>query len=323
MIFDTVSNIADFKPKGKRDRKGHYNTDLRRVSDYYMNRFINIAIGSWKWINLPSTIDEQFLEYTLLTRPVTFFHDDVAGMCALPYNIVGKTSIYNKPVKWRPYASNGTRFEILDSSTGVLCYPSLFYTNKLAILRHYADRIAEVELNRIVNIRASRTPPMIICPEEKVLEMKNVYNQFDGNKPCIIGESDYRNNFVTLTTGAPYLADKFQVEQLGYWTEAMLYLGITTASVSKSERQTAEEISATKGDVIASRYSSYEARKQACKKINEVFNSYLDKEVDVTFIEYAPNYEFNFSGENALTNSHGIFELERTNIQQTGGDSNE
>lgn len=314
-MIKIFENIYDFKPKGKRDRKGNYNLELQRVSDYYYNRFINIAVSSWKWINLPLTIDPQFLEFTLLTRPVTFFYDDVIGMCALPYNTVGRQSIYNKPIKWRPYASNGTKFDVLTNENGVICYPSLFPQNKLAVLRFYADRIAEIELNRIVNIRASRTPPMIICPEEKVLEMKNVYNQFDGNKPCIIGESDYRNNFTVLTTGAPYLADKFQVEQLGYWTEAMLFLGVTTASVSKSERQTAEEISATKGDVIASRYSAYEARKQACEKINDVFEKYLTDKVDVTFIEYAPHYEIDFNSQVGLTGSHGLFELERTETQ--------
>lgn len=313
----TYDNIMDFKPQGKRDRKGHYNKQIRTISDQYLNRFINIAIGSWKWLNLPETIDPQFLEWTLLTRPITFFRDPVIGMCALPYNIVGRTSIYNKPLKWKPFASNGTQFDVLDNTNAVICYPSLFYSDKLAILRMYADRIAEIEYNRITNIRACRTPPMIICPEEKVLEMKNMYNQWDGNKPCIIGESDYRNNFTVLTTGAEYLADKFQVEQLGYWTEAMLFLGITTASVSKSERQTAEEISATKGDVIASRYSAYEARKQACAKINEIFGDILPEKVDVTFIEYAPNYEFAFGGNEALTGTSGLFELERTEVQMT------
>lgn len=316
--MENIDNII-FKPQGKRERKhGGYNTQLRIVSDYFFNRLINIALGRWKWINLPSTIDTQFLERTLLTRPITFFKENDIGLIALPFNTVGKQSIYNKPLKWKPYASNGTKFDILDNKNAAICYPSLFPQNKISIIRYYADRIAEVELCRIVNIRASKTPPFIVCPENKVLEMKNLYNQFDGNKPCIIGETDYRENFTFLSTGAPYLADKFQVEQLGYWTEAMLFLGITTASVSKSERQTAEEISATKGDVIAARYSEYMARKQCCDKINELFGDILDGEVNISFIESAPIYEFEYNGENGTISRHEAFELERNEILMEG-----
>lgn len=68
------------------------------------------------------------------------------------------------------------------------------------------------------------------------------------------------------------------------WNEAMTFLGIDNANTDKKERLVENEVTANNGQVEASRYIMLNARRQACKQINEMFAEELqDKKVWVTF----------------------------------------
>lgn len=51
----------------------------------------------------------------------------------------------------------------------------------------------------------------------------------------------------------------------------MTYLGISNINVQKKERLITDEVTRNQGGTIASRYSRLNARREACKKINEMF----------------------------------------------------
>ena len=56
----------------------------------------------------------------------------------------------------------------------------------------------------------------------------------------------------------------------------MSYLGISNVSMIKKERMVTDEVSRNMGSTVASRYTRLEMRKQACKKINEMFGLNID-----------------------------------------------
>ena len=74
-----------------------------------------------------------------------------------------------------------------------------------------------------------------------------------------------------LKTDAPYVADKLYQLKSQYWNEALTYLGISNTNITKKERMISDEVMRNMGGVIASRYSRLESRRQAVKKINEMF----------------------------------------------------
>ena len=61
-----------------------------------------------------------------------------------------------------------------------------------------------------------------------------------------------------------------------YWNEALTYLGIANINTQKKERMITDEVNRNMGGVVASRFSRLEARKQACKMINNMFGLEID-----------------------------------------------
>ena len=79
------------------------------------------------------------------------------------------------------------------------------------------------------------------------------------------------NAFTVLNTDAPYVADKLYQLKTQIWNEALTYLGISNINITKKERLITDEVTRNQGGTIASRYSRLQARREACKKINDMF----------------------------------------------------
>ena len=135
-----------------------------------------------------------------------------------------------------------------------------------------ADKLADLDRTIQVNARAQKTPVLIKCTENERLTMTNLYKEYDGNAPVIYGDKNLNANGLTvLKTDAPYVGDKLYQLKTQIWNEALTYLGISNINSVKKERMITDEVTRNQGGVVASRYSRLESRRQACKKINEMF----------------------------------------------------
>ena len=76
--------------------------------DQYLDLFTEIAISSFEWVGLPSTVDSRFIEVGLYEdRAMLYFNDDVMGNLCLRTILGGQLDVYNIPLDRRAYASNG------------------------------------------------------------------------------------------------------------------------------------------------------------------------------------------------------------------------
>ena len=96
--------------------------------------------------------------------------------------------------------------------------------------------------------------------------------QYDGNMPVIKAQKSLNPNaFTVLNTDAPYVADKLYQLKTQIWNEALTSLGISNINITKKERLITDEVTRNQGGTIASRYSRLQSRREACKKINDMF----------------------------------------------------
>ena len=103
--------------------------------------------------------------------------------------------------------------------------------------------------------------------------------QYTGNQPVIYGNKNLDvNGIKVLKTDAPYIAQMIYELKINIWNEALSYLGISTVNNVKRERLITDEVQRNLGGTYASRYSRMNMRKEACKKINDMFG--LDIDVD-------------------------------------------
>ena len=238
----------------------------------YYNRLTELSISMFEWKNLPETVDERFLELILFADGMAvFFYDEDLGYLTLRTMIGGHLNIYQIPTVRRAYASNGYNMP-LDENDSVIIFNNLLHTNSLLDVEQFSKRLYNIDRIIDINANAQKTPVLISCDESQRLTMKNLYMQYDGNAPVIFSDKSLNPNALkVLTTGAPYVADKLYQLKTQLWNEALTYLGISNINIQKKERLITDEVTRNQGGVIASRYSRLEARRQACKKINDMF----------------------------------------------------
>jgi len=250
----------------------------------YYNRLTELSISMFEWKNLPETVDPRFLELTLFTDgQAVFFRDEVMGYLALQNALGGEFDVYRIPKNRRAYAVNGYQKQ-LDESDSVIIYNNYLHTNSMLDVRMFANRLYNLDRAIDVNANAQKTPILLLCDESERLSLENLYAQYDGNKPVIKGTRALNPNDITcINTGAPFVADKLYQLKTQIWNEALTYLGISNLNIQKKERLVSDEVTRNLGGTMASRYSRLEARKDACRQINNLFGLNLD-------VEYREDY---------------------------------
>lgn len=238
----------------------------------YYNRLVELSISMFKWKNLPDSVDPRFLELTLFTDgQAVFFEDEVMGYLALQNAMGGGFDVYRIPTNRRAYAVNGYQKQ-LDENDSVIIYNNYLHTNSMLDVQMFAKRLYNLDRAIDVNANAQKTPILLLCDDSERLTLENMYMQYDGNKPVIKGVKGLNPNaFTVLKTDAPFVADKLYQLKTQIWNEALTYLGISNINITKKERLITDEVTRNQGGTIASRYSRLQSRREACKKINEMF----------------------------------------------------
>lgn len=238
----------------------------------YYNRLVELSISMFEWKNLPDSVDPRFLELTLFTDgQAVFFEDEVLGYLALQNAMGGGFDVYRIPTNRRAYAVNGYQKQ-LDENDSVIIYNNYLHTNSMLDVQMFAKRLYNLDRAIDVNANAQKTPILLLCDDSERLTLENMYMQYDGNKPVIKGVKGLNPNaFTVLKTDAPYVADKLYQLKTQIWNEALTYLGISNLNITKKERLITDEVTRNQGGTIASRYSRLQSRREACKKINEMF----------------------------------------------------
>lgn len=246
----------------------------------YYNRLAEIGFSRFKWENLPETVDERFLEMVLFgDGAAVFFKDDVLGFLALRVLLNGKFNVYQIPVNRRAYAANGYQVELTDKDS-VIIYNNYLHTPCVRDIENFASQLYNIDRTISVNVNAQKTPILLQCNDNQRLTLKNLYMQYEGNMPFIFASKDLDlDSIKSISTGAPYVADKLYFLKSQVWNEAMTYLGIPNITINKKERLITDEVQKNQGGTVASRYSPLEMRRQAADMINRMF----DLDISVNF----------------------------------------
>lgn len=240
----------------------------------YLNRLTELALNVFEWKKLPSTIDERYLELSLFSKGYClYFNDEIIGNLALSCTIGGEYDVYNIPINRYATAPNGY-YKHCTIDDSVIIFNNYLHTPTSLTIKLYARRLYELERTIDVNIKAQKTPVLILSTEQQRLTMKNLFMQYDGNQPFIFGDKNMdADSMKTLNTTAPLVADKLQVLKHQIWNEALTFCGIENSNADKKERLVSDEVGSNYGNIEAQRNVMLNARRQAAKKINAMFGT--------------------------------------------------
>lgn len=240
--------------------------------DYY-KRLKLLALSMFKWENLPEGMNARYLEECLYSwGQAAFCKDPIIGFLNTKCTPNSRLNHYNEALSYRCYGIGYNRtFKLNDNMVFVrnnyLRVPT-DYTIQL-----FAYRLYEAERTIDTNIKAQKTPVIILCDKEELLSMQNLYLKYDGNIPVIYGSKDLdTKNFTVLKTDAPYIADSVTEYKKNIWNEALSFLGVNNVMYEKKERLTKDEVNANNEVNMLSAQTMLLTREEAAEQFNKMFN---------------------------------------------------
>ena len=272
-------------------RKKLINSQLTNMKTYLMYReeMLTLAENVFEFKNLPLFIDVSYLNKTLLRKgSIAFFKDDVLGVIALPYDVIGNFDIYGRPEQIMARAANGTYYKQLNKDEFVIMYDNNGKYPIYLDICQMAERIALSKRTIDVNIVQQRTPRIWKTSQDKKRTLQDMLAEIDGMEENIATyESIDIDDMNVVLAPAPFVADKIDLHLDKEWAEFYRLIGVANLIEQKKERMIKDEMSASQGGTIASRFSRFEPRKRAIDEINKKFGT----NIEVSYYDGEPTTE--------------------------------
>ena len=272
-------------------RKKLINSQLTNMKTYLMYReeMLTLAENVFEFKNLPEFIDVSYLNKTLLRNgSIAFFKDEVLGLIALPYDVIGNFDIYGRPQNIMCRAANGTYYKKLSQDEFVIMYDNNGRYPIFMDICQMAERIALSKRTIDVNIVQQRTPRIWKTSQDKKKTLQDMLSNIDGMEENIATyESIDIDDMNVVLAPAPFVADKIDAHLDKEWAEFYRLIGVANLIEQKKERMIRDEMSASQGGTIASRFSRFEPRKRAIDEINKKFGT----NIEVSYYDGEPTTE--------------------------------
>ena len=258
----------------------------------YVERFKKICLSMFEWVNLPESMNARYLEECLYYKgQAALLKDELYGFINTQCASNGYLNIYGLPssLNCYSYQYNSIRnlYTGLDGAEDKDCILVMNNWQRIptaSTIELFCQRLAEAEMTAQVNIKAQKTPVLIVVDENQRLMMENLYSQYDGNRPFIFGDKNQVGDGVvkSINTGAEFIADKIMEYKKQIWNEALQFLGINTLQTEKKERLITDEASSNNELINLNLQSMLVPRQEACKQFNKLFGlEGTDKEISV------------------------------------------
>lgn len=239
-------------------------------SDYY-KRLRLLALSLFEWENLPESMNERFLEQCLYWYgKAAIVNDENLGIINTKCTPSESLNIYGEATEYHCYSTGYDANFPLDDMVYVRNNLEALPTD--ATIQLFAQRLYEAERTIDVNIKAQKTPVIILCDEKQRLTMKNIYMKYDGNEPVIYGKKGLDiDDIKVLRTDAPFVADKLEEYKRNVWSEALSFLGINNVMTEKKERLVTGEVDANNQMIDLSAQTMLLTRELAAEKFNRLW----------------------------------------------------
>lgn len=240
-------------------------------TDYYY-RLMLIARSIYKW-ELPNNINYKWVERYLFNEGgCVFFKDPILGYMVTKYTACGKLNPYDEPTFVRPHATGYTGEPLENHVDCVIIRNNDILLPTSPTLQLFAYRLAEATRTSDVNIKAQKTPYVVLCDDKQKLSFKRAMQQIDNNEDAIYGYKNFDVSAIqTLKLDAPVVFDKLTLHKHDIWNECMTFLGLNNANQDKRERLVDDEVQANNEQVRASGNVFLSSRQDSVEEIKKLF----------------------------------------------------
>lgn len=276
-----------------------YNSLCFRVN---IDMLLGIAVNRFRWVGLPDTCDARFLEVQLhRSGMATICHNtdtpDVwQTLMAAPQGVYND---YGIPTEWRARGYNTTDYRVTPAN-GELVYYSQTRLNPWGAIVQFATKLTHIQRTSDVNLMHQQKPWIMLMPQQKKMELVNLYKQVSGFEPVILGDSNNRSllelnegNCFTLDLQVPFIGKELSGMYQDVLNQYLLFMGVPHIMFEKSERMITEEATAGNATTNILLKNCLDSRRWACKQL-KALNPEVFGDLDVYLNDDWESYNYNY-----------------------------
>lgn len=245
-----------------------------RYNDY-LTWIINIALARFKWLGLPETVDERFMETLLLSRGrIAFFYggdDKMAGFFATDFTSSKPLNVYYNYTDVRSIGNDSWNYQV-DPDQFVVIWENMARTPTMPAIMDYAYKLSDIDRTLDTLRKHAKMPYVLSGPQESKADMENLWRQIDGNEPAVITTNNIDqigiNAVQTFNPALPQVIATIQDQKVAIMNEILEYIGISPNEPSKVAQQSLAESNNMTQSISMTRLSALNARRQAADAIN-------------------------------------------------------
>ena len=275
--------VKMIKPRKKSINSDFEDAILLNSQTYvdYLERMKKIALSMFEWVNLPDTMNSRYLEMCLYYKgQAALLYDEDYGFINTQAADSGYINIYGLPTKINCYSYSYNKMrELYVPNTNlpaeeecILVMNNYQRVPTAATISLYAERLCEAQRACDTNVKAQKTPILLLTDKNQELTLRNMYAQYDGNAPVIFGDRNLLADrpIDSINTNAEFVANDIREYMQGIWNDFLCFIGINNLSEKKERLITTE--ANTNNELVNLNMQSYLIpRKQACKEFNDKF----------------------------------------------------
>lgn len=268
----------------------------QRVYAKNLDMLVSIMLNRFRWLGLPDSCDERFLEWQLLRNGIaTMCHSDAMPdvwqtLSCAPY---GEFNAYAIPTQWRAIGWDGkTQYDVRKGENGEMCFYSMSRSNPWNALEIFARKLTHFERTEDSNLFNQVHPVAFIAPQEKKLELENVVNQIAGYESAIVGDKSVGNLFdeiKTLDMKAPIIVHELSQGYQNTLNNFLMFAGVPHLAFEKGERMIEDEARANTAPTNLALLNCLSARRQFCEQMRP-----YGFDLQCVFNEDLESYNFNY-----------------------------
>lgn len=254
--------------------------------DYY-NRLCQIALNMFTWENMPSSMNQEYLEQTLFYfGKAAFLYDKNLGYINTKCSSNGQVNLYGLPTKFNCYSFDYQEHRKLytglkpdadekDTTQAILIRNNIDMTSTAQSVELFAYRLYNAERTMDTNIILQKMPFFIACEDSQKLTFQNLFSQIEGNKIVIFGEKNGAdlNSIRAIKTETPFICDKLSDYKKEIWNDFLTFLGINNLQVEKKERLISDEANSNNEVINYNLMARLKYRQIACEEFNDLFGT--------------------------------------------------
>lgn len=260
----------------------------QHLFNMFQNDLIELALSRFRWVGLPETCNERYLEWVLLTEGyATLAYPSLTSETLLSLKSVqqGAPNMYDEPRSWRAIGATGKTNFMCNWTNGVWIWENSTRYPLMVKINIWARELSDIMRTKQINRFHMRMPLVITGPQDRALDVQNFYKNIANGDPFVLAFdnfSDIQTSATMPERAREYIGDKLQAEWSNTWDAIYRELGINSMPF-KEERMIEDEVNSTMQPTELARLSPLTTRRAACDKLNARFGDRLAAPITVVW----------------------------------------